>query len=410
MNFEQGVISGRICGSCEYSLEGLPVGSLCPECGQSTECVGSVGSGGGGGVYDSTMSVQAPTAFVQWIRNGFLLCMLSVLGGLGGVVMVTASEAGGGGGVWLPVGQMMLVVFSFCWSGGVWMITRSRGSLQIPVVDPVLDHKKLRTVIRFSSFAWPCWVGLVVGESLMAAGAVGGGVGSMLWTGLVTLVGIIAWTALIPACVYFAELAYWASSASIANRLRSVALVMAVFGVVTLVARLLAVSGLPVADFAKIVSIWTLVFSFLATAVFLLTVIQLRSVLSWLIGHQKLQAGRYARIAERVEKQLKDRSMIAVTSPCEGCGYDLEGLAVAGVCPECGKGYGGGGGAGMMNFPVRDPALDGVRHDETPIDVAEKPSGGIVTHRRTLGMPLEDVGDGAEDEIGGDDEIRLADD
>lgn len=370
MNIQNGVISDQSCNHCGYTLDGLPVGSNCPECGKSSTLKSK-------NIREATMSFQAPTWYVKWIRNGFYLCLLSIFGGLSlpiiGAIVGTTSML-------FPISLLLFVLASGLWAAGVWMITRTRKDLGEVSKDEILDNQKFVHFIRILSIAWPCWI------FLMTIGAVAPNIGaSMPFEILAAVVGLVAWIGLIPACVYFAELSYWAADEWLSNRLRAVAWFMTVFGVLALTAKFLSITSLPISAPAKLVYIWTYAISFIATLVLFHSVFRMSILMNWVLGHQAASADKYKRLAERTERHMNHQGKHSTKTPCEYCSYDLIGLPYNGYCPECGEQYGEG-----KPLLSGDPGIKRTPHDDTPIEVADS-SGGTVRHARGLGLPLEDL-------------------
>jgi len=396
MSFEHGAISNQVCDSCSYSLQGLPVGSKCPECGHSSTHKST-------SIQQASMSFQAPTWYIKWVRYGFLLCMLSIIGGLSmpvvGIIVSSKSML-------LPIASILFIVASLCWPAGVWMITRSRKGLGTISHDDTLDNTTLTTAIRSLSILWPIWIALMVGGLLTGyfqAAAGGAGGFPMLYSTVASIAGVLAWIGLIPACIYFAELSHWASDQWLANRLRATAWVMTVFGILSIGAKLLATTSLPISSPAKIIYIWTYFFSFIATVVLFYSMFRMSILLNWALSHQRISAQKHARLAARIEKEMGGQSGISnTTTTCEYCDYNLQGLPHSGTCPECGEHYGDS----SLPFPIRDPAKDKPRHDDAPIHIEES-THGTLKYPRPLGIPLEDTTDHKNED--GDD-IPLADD
>lgn len=394
MNNDHTTTSERTCDSCGYSLAGLLMDSKCPECGHTAPPKNN-------SIRDATMSAQAPSSYIRWVRYGFLMCMLSIMGGLSGPIIFSAGSQSTS--MFFPIALTIFVLASGCWTAGVWMITKKRTGIGTVTPDKVLDSALMIRTIRLVSFAWPCWISLIVSAAMMARIAAAGGtpLGSpMVYNILIAAAGMIAWIGLIPVSVYFAEMAYWASDDRLANRLRATAWVMVVFGIATVVSNLVARSTLPIAAPARIVQAWASIFSFGATVVLFYSIFRMTTLLNWVLSHQKLSAQRYDRINARIESDLDRRGEIATPTSCDQCGYNLQGLPKDGRCPECGNTFGS-----PQLFPIRDPASDTPTHDQAEIGV-EKSTHGKVTHPRPLGIPLEDIGN---HEIEDGDSIPLAD-
>lgn len=394
MSFEHGTITDQKCDECGYTLSGLPLGSKCPECGHASGAKE-------GKVFQTTMSYQAPSFYIRWVRYGFLFCMISLIGGLAGPFVVGFAA---GKNAWFPVALSFFIGASFCWTLGVWMITRKREKTDGLLHDAVLDNTKLVQTIRLIALAWPTWILLVVGTMMFfTAGPAGNITGAVpvYYSSIIAAVGLIAWIGLIPVCVYFAELAYWAADDKLASRLRGTAWVMMVFGVVAVCSKLVSMLPIGLSNPAKFVHVWSTIFSIGATIVLFYSMFRMSILLNWVISHQRISANKHARLAARIEHQMNHQGKVSKADPCAQCGYDLKGLPYSGNCPECGSAYGD-----ASPVIIRDPANDKPRHDETPIHVEES-TGGTITHRPHLEDPIPDAHDIALDD--GTGSIPLAD-
>jgi len=390
MSFQNGAISGQVCDSCGYALDGLPIGTKCPECGESSAPKGK-------SIHEATMSFQAPAGYIKMVRYGFLLCMVAIMGGMLGPIIIGITA--GTKSMLLPLAMVLFVLASWCWTAGVWIITKPRLGIGTVTKDDILDNATFVRIIRIMSVAWPCWILLIASGIIMR----GGGGAPMFYSVLASIVGLVAWVGLIPACIYFAEMAFWASDEWLSNRLRGTAWFMTVFGVLAVISKLLSVTSLPISSPAKIVHIWTYVISFLATAMLFYSIFRMSILLNWVLSHKHKNADKHKRLAERIENQMNRSGLISNKTLCDYCFYDLNGLPFKGNCPECGERYGE-----FTEFPIRDPALDKPKHDETPINL-EQSTGGIVHQPRSLGDPLEDIKDTGDHHIDDGGTIPLAD-
>lgn len=358
-----------ICNACGYSLAGLPMGSKCPECGHTSAARSS-------NIRQATMSFQAPGYYIRWIRRGFILCLLAIFGSLISPIIAGFASPNT---LWSAFAGMLFVVSSFSWAGGVWLITRSRKGIETVTHDNILDSTKLVAVTRTLVLAWP----LLILLGLFQATPFGAAMNPVAFNIFATIVGVLAWISLIPTCIYFAEMSYWASDLYLAGKLRATAWVMVVFGVINAVSSILSLTSLPIASPSQLVFIWTRVFLVLATLYLLYSVYRIWSLLNWVLGHQRVSADKHARLAARIESELGGNTGIPTELKCEYCSYNLQGLARSGLCPECGEAYGGG-----SSYTVPDTRRDQPVADHDPISLADS-TGGSVTHRSTLGENLD---------------------
>jgi len=340
------IMDDRECDECGYNLKGLPEGAKCPECGTPTRKRTTRSSG--------TMSSEAPTRFVRKLRSGFRL------GSLGIIVAVLLSGAG-------------LIFFgALAWVGGIFLITSKRPNRDQIVHDSILDDDRIRKMIRGASIAWPIYSLLIFALMQLHTTAAPPKLLTIPLTALMLLSGAIAWIGLIPTCIYLAELGYWASHDHLAQRLRSSAWTMAVFGVISVVLSGIGVMHIAPSSAAIFVRGFTLFIVTIAVIVFFFTVLQLSSVMTWVIRHQRLAAGSAQRVRERIERDLRSPSTVTTGLFCESCGYDLDGLPIGGRCPECGESF-----AARTPMPILDPATMHLDRDESEIEILDGENKGI---------------------------------
>lgn len=360
------IMDDRECDQCGYNLKGLPEGSKCPECGKSIRKRTKRSAG--------TMSVEAPTRFVRKLQIGFVLASAAVIGLIGIPLLLVIFIVTGVFSWMLIYGAYGLLFLSpFLWVGGVWLITSKRPGQGVIVPDKVLDNDRYRLIVRLMSSAWPLYVLLTITIFFLnRATATPSQILTIPLLIVSFITGIIAWVGLLPTCVYFAEVAYWASHDYLAERLRSTAWAMAVFGTLSVLLTGIASAGIAPSSAAAFVNIFTILLSVLAVIVFLFTVIQLTSVMTWVIKHQDLAAGSQDRVLERINHDINSPGTVAAGMLCISCKYDLEGLPYGGSCPECGLSY-----AHLTPLPILDPAKMHSDRDETEIEIEEGQNKGI---------------------------------
>ncbi len=363
---ESYISTDRQCDHCSYNLRGLPEGSKCPECGTPIRKRSKKSSG--------TMSNEAPTRFVRLLWTGFSLASLAIIGSI--VVPIFL-------GIFLFMGVTTGVIYwmaialnflaPFLWVAGIWLVTSPRPNQGQIIPDKVLDSDRYRMLIRIASIAWPIY--LLASMSIAALTSKPTPPSALLMAPLSLThlaSGTIAWIGLMPTCVYFAELGHWASHDHLAQRLRSTAWAMAVFGTITVVLSAIAALNIAPSDAAAFLRMFIIFLVVIAVVVFLLTVIELTSVMKWVIKHQKLAAGSADRVRARIEREITAHGTIATGLKCQVCNYDLDGLPFGGYCPECGESY-----ADMTPLPILDPAKMHLDRDESEIEIEEGNNRGI---------------------------------
>ena len=363
---ESYISTDRECDHCGYNLRGLPEGSKCPECGTSIRRISRKSSG--------TMSSEAPSRFVRLLWLGFSLASLAIIGSIVvpiflGVFLFMGVIAGSA--YWTAVTLNFLA--PFLWVAGIWLVTSPRPNQGQIVPDKVLDNDRYRMLIRLASIAWPIYLLVSMGIAALASRPTPPSALLMVPFSIVHIIaGTIAWIGLMPTCVYFAELGHWASHDHLAQRLRSTAWAMAVFGTITVVLSAIAALNIAPSAAAAFLRMFIIFLVVIAVMVFLLTVIQLTSVMKWVIKHQKLAAGSADRVRDRIEREITSHGTIVTGLKCQFCNYDLDGLPFGGHCPECGESY-----ADMTPLPILDPAKMHLDRDESEIEIEEGDNRGI---------------------------------
>ncbi len=352
------ITEDRECDHCGYNLKGLAAGGKCPECGTSIRTITTRSSG--------TMSGEAPTRFVRKLRYGFMLASVGIITGI------------------VLSGSGLMFFSSFFWVAGIWITTSMRPNRKEIVADKVLDNDRFRMTVRYSSLAWPIY-GLALLALITLSGAANPSTLLKIPLILISVVaGSIAWISLIPTCIYFAELGYWASHDHLAQRLRSTAWAMCVFGVGSVLLSAVAAINIAPSGAAGFTSGFTIFLTMVAVVVFFFTVLQLTSVMGWVIKHQKLVAGSPDRVRERVEREINTPGKIISGLSCRACGFDLDGLPHGGHCPECRESY-----ADVTPLPIIDPAKMHLDRDESEIEIADGENKGIYFNQEldALGKP-----------------------
>jgi len=380
---ESYITTDRECARCNYNLRGLPTNGKCPECGLTVVRYTSRTTG--------TMSDEAPSSFVRQLQVGFLLAFFGAVGSI-----LSSSS--------------IIMVFSTClWIGGIYLTTMRRPGRGTIIPDRVLDNDRFRLILRSMNAAWPAYAILLMALSAATSSPNATGLITIPIIILLILTGAIAWAAFIPTSIYFAELSYWASHDNFAQRLRGTAWAMAVFGTLAVLLSAITAINIGVSAAAGFVLIFVMIILIVAFITFFITVLQLASVMGWVVKHQHMAEGSSQRVRERIERDIARPGTISTGLCCEYCKYDLDGLPLGGVCPECGESFADQ----TSTVMILDPAKMHLDRDETEIEITQGDKKGIYFNSEmdAYGKPKSSAQafDGFEQEIPDDGDIPLSD-
>ncbi len=338
---ESYITTDRECTRCNYNLRGLPSNGKCPECGLTVVRYTSRTTG--------TMSDEAPSNFVRQLQAGFVLAFIGAVGSI------------------LSPSSIVMVISTSLWIGGIYLTTMRRPGRGTIIPDRVLDNDRFRLILRSMNATWLVYAMLLMAFHAVSSAPNPSGLLTVPIIILLILTGAIAWAAFIPTSIYFAELSYWASHDNFAQRLRGTAWAMAVFGTLAVLLSAISMINIAVSPAASFLLIFVMIILVIAFVTFFITVLQLASVMSWVVKHQRMAEGSSQRVRERIERDIARPGTIATGLHCEYCDYDLDGLPLGGVCPECGESFADQ----TSTVMVLDPAKMYKDRDESEIEVSE---------------------------------------
>ena len=210
------IVDERCCIHCGYSLRGLRIDGVCPECGRPIK-------GRKRAPRYTDQLVHAPMAWLQVFATGAVLMLFAAAGVLAMIVTLLF--------VWTV--PLLLVLAGLCaaWAVGVWLCTRPRPELPRSTVNVHAEWRTLRVAARTTQCFWPLTV-------LLALFCVWIFNNSLSTVALYTAIGttslslLIAVGGLAPTCALLANIADWAEDSSLAQSLRGCAWTICFCGVV----------------------------------------------------------------------------------------------------------------------------------------------------------------------------------
>ncbi|MFG0305921.1 MAG: hypothetical protein ACF8Q5_06870 [Phycisphaerales bacterium JB040] len=327
------------CSSCGYRLTGLPVGSVCPECGTPSRSSYTVR-------FADNLS-DAPTHYLRTLRLGLLLMTLASGAGVAAMVysVVYAFTRAGTLVAIANFQHYIAATFmgvSLIWVFGVWLATRARPLGDRTVRDYILESRRVRACALFCQFAAPAAVLLLWSLNFAKPGTVG--MWALFALALLALAGTAG--ALVPLAVYLSSLADWAGDSGLGGKLRGAAWIIVVLGSLGAVAFVGALVPHPLAGFFNLISVYGIIMTALAVAAIALAILRLTLTTQWAIINSGSLAARDRRLLEkynahhefmaaRSEGRSVPHANPAAPGRCSGCGLDLSNMGSSGTCPAC---------------------------------------------------------------------------
>ncbi len=204
-----------VCPKCRYSLRGLKVGGVCPECGTR------ISMGRRRSRVDDNLT-DAPRTYIKVLALG---CWMMAAAALLGVLLGLTSFRTGNVFV-IGTTAFMAVV----WWVGVVIVTQPRQTSVRPRHELLAEWRRARRYVRFTQLGWVVaagtWCASELARNAAIAAAVTNGtalVATPLMKSLHTLSAgayFIAITGLVPLAFMIAYLADWAGNTVLADRFR----------------------------------------------------------------------------------------------------------------------------------------------------------------------------------------------
>jgi hypothetical protein len=296
----------RACRKCGYNLQGLPAGSVCPECGTpfSLDVQGRF----------CDNLTDAPLEYLRTLRHGLLLLAGSILLLIFGL------------GVSIFAGWDVLfltgMVAGVLWMSGVWVVTIARPAETSFVPDALLDSSRLRLFCRAGQLATMSG-GIFLLTAWMASQSSSASVvlvNAMLVMSAAAL--LVSTLFLIPFCVYLSALSDWAGADTLGARFRVVSLILAGVAIVTLGSGLAAAVSTNIRGLTSIVALWSGIVFILVWMYLLILLLTLANAARWAVINALGAIDSRTRIEKRKREQsqiMVDRQMNAQPTP-EGHG------------------------------------------------------------------------------------------
>lgn len=316
----------RPCHKCGYDLRGLNESASCPECGAPIRSRRSRSR------FADNLT-DAPLEYLRWLTLGFLLMSVSIL--VGSITVAYQLFARGGVPLIPPaVAHGLTLVAALAWLPGVWITTRRRPIGEHTTHDPILDHARLRSVIRWLQLAAPVSAAMAITSAYVPLpGSV-----PVFMIGAAVL-GAVSLLAMVPLCVYLSSLTDWAGDSGIGERLRGAAWALAIFGPVTAGSIVLS----SVAGVFKIAAGWGAIFIVIGAALFSWSILQLAGLSQWAVRNHISGAERDSRMAERERRERMEREerIDSMNDASDSMRAEAEALVPDEAPIELGEGGGG---------------------------------------------------------------------
>ena len=203
------------CPKCRYSLRGLKVGGVCPECGTR------ITMGRRRSRLDDNLT-DAPRSYIKILAVG---CWMMATAAFGGVLLGMTSFRTGNLVV-IGVTAFMAAV----WWVGVVIVTQPRQTSVRPRHELRAEWRRCRRYVRFTQLGWVLaaggWFASELAKNAAIAAAVANGTAlvatPLMKTLSTTSVGVyfLAITGLVPLAFMIADLADWAGNTVLADRFR----------------------------------------------------------------------------------------------------------------------------------------------------------------------------------------------
>ncbi|MBX3406075.1 MAG: hypothetical protein KF869_04845 [Phycisphaeraceae bacterium] len=279
------IVTDRPCANCGYSLRGLQVGGVCPECGHAI-------SRRARGPRYSQQLVNAPLPWLDTLAAGATMMFLAALGFFVLVVIMLFVRP--------PALLVITGLVSLGWLGGVWICTGPRPAAPGSTYDTRREWVSLRLAARLSQACWP----MVFIAALGALAASRAGTSPVITNTAIigaALFALGAVAGLAPLCALLAHTTDWAEDSSLAQGFRACAWTICFCGFVIALTILNGFTGILGGIIGAVLAAIIITLIYIPPVYFLWCLFRFQRMARWAVWNHVAAEARLDRFRARAE-------------------------------------------------------------------------------------------------------------